>query len=208
MERGSQCRLTLWYIICPFIFNWVFILCSTVRCSRGSFAVGEQQWWTFWISSCVYGVPQETCAVVWCLWGRTRLPRSPPLSRSAKLPRSGGAVGLHGPFSAGGRISSGSFIPSCTKEECHSAWPGDRLCRWAVEDAMSRWPCMGQQLGKARATAEFWFSFSSSAGEFKNGKAGEAGGEELTHEPLNKNLQKVTFADQLSLPPGLWSVRI
>lgn len=71
------------------------------------------------------------------------------------------------------RISSGSFTSSRPKREHCSGGPGDRLRRWAVEDAMSRRPCTRWRLGKARATAEFWFSFSSGAGEFKKGKGGK-----------------------------------
>lgn len=112
-------------------------LCFTVRYSKGSFAVGEQQWWTSWMSSCVSGVPQETCAVICCLWGRTGLLRSPPFSRSAKQ---------HAPMErlvcAVLSLSVGGFplvlLHLLTQNKSVSVHGQEttRLWRWAIEDTM------------------------------------------------------------------------
>lgn len=118
------------------------------------------------MSSCVYGVPQEMCAVVTavCCEGEqdcTGVFRSVVLQSCLAPVEWLVCTVLSLPVGGFPLVLSHLFTQS---ESAAVRGQETGLWRWAVGDAMSRRPCMGWQLGKASATAEYWFSFSSSAG--------------------------------------------
>lgn len=72
--------------------------------------------------------------------------------------------------------------------------------RWAVEDSASHWPWARWQLGKAKATDEFWGFFSSSAGEFRKRKGGGK-------KRIDSRMRKQKFAEGHACWPVLSSFR-
>lgn len=75
---------------------------------------------------CVWNTPGDVCCDLLSV-RENRTAQESFFQQFCKAARSSGAVGLCSLFSVSGKISSGSFTSSHSKQECFSAWPEDRL---------------------------------------------------------------------------------